>query len=154
MTSLDEVDRQLLKLLQKDARQTNKELADAVGIAQSTCLERVRALRARGVVTGYRADVDLNALGRPIQAVLMVRLAPKTTASVRAFQHDMLRRPETLSVSTVAGVDDFILQVAVPDVLSLRDFILEYVTSRKDVVDARAAIVYETVRPEVVAPLD
>ena len=153
MAHLDEVDERLLELLQKDARQTNKELADGAGIAQSTCLERVRGLRARGVITGYRADVDLAALGRPIQALLMVRLAPKTTSSVRAFQRDMLARPETLSVSTVTGADDFVLRVAVPDVLHLRDFILEHVTSRKDVVDARSSIVYETVRPLVVVPM-
>jgi DNA-binding Lrp family transcriptional regulator len=153
MAHLDEVDERLLELLQKDARQTNKELADAAGIAQSTCLERVRGLRARGVITGYRADVDLAALGRPVQALLMVRLAPKTTSSVRAFQRDMLARPETVSVSTVTGADDFVLRVAVPDVLHLRDFILEHVTSRKDVVDARSSIVYETVRPPVVVPM-
>ena len=154
MAQFDEVDQRLLELLQKDARQTNKQLADAAGIAQSTCLERVRGLRARGVITGYRADVDLAALGRPIQALLMVRLAPKTTNSVRAFQRDMLSRPETVSVSTVTGADDFVLGVAVPDVLRLRDFILEHVTSRKDVVDARSSIVYETVRPPVVVPMD
>jgi DNA-binding Lrp family transcriptional regulator len=153
MAQLDEVDERLLELLQKDARQTNKELADSAGIAQSTCLERVRGLRARGVITGYRADVDLAALGRPIQALLMVRLAPKTTSSVRAFQRDMLARPETVSLSTVTGADDFVLRVAVPDVLHLLDFILEHVTSRKDVVDARSSIVYETVRPPVVMPM-
>jgi DNA-binding Lrp family transcriptional regulator len=153
MAHLDEVDERLLELLQKDARQTNKELADAAGIAQSTCLERVRGLRARGVITGYRADVDLAAIGRPIQALLMVRLAPKTTSSVRAFQRDMVARPETVSVSTVTGADDFVLRVAVPDVLHLRDFILEHVTSRNDVVDARSSIVYETVRPPVVVPM-
>lgn len=154
MAQFDEVDQRLLELLQKDARQTNKQLADAAGIAQSTCLERVRGLRARGVITGYRADVDFAALGRPIQALLMVRLAPKTTSSVRAFQRDMLSRPETVSVSTVTGADDFVLRVAVPDVLHLRDFILEHVTSRKDVVDARSSIVYETVRPPVIVPMD
>ena len=153
MAHLDAVDERLLELLQKDARQTNTELADGAGIAQSTCLERVRGLRARGVITGYRADVDLAALGRPIQALLMVRLAPKTTSSVRAFQRDMLARPETVSLSTVTGADDFVLRVAVPDVLHLRDFILEHVTSRKDVVDARSSIVYETVRPPVVMPM-
>jgi len=154
MPQFDETDRRLLELLQKDARQTNKELADAVGIAQSTCLERVRGLRARGVITGYRADVDLAALGRPIQALLMVRLAPKTTNSVRTFQRDMINRPETLSVSTVTGADDFVVRLAVPDVMHLRDFILEHVTSRKDVVDARSTIVYEMVRPELIMPME
>ena len=153
MPHIDEVDRALLTLLQKDARRTNKELADAVGIAQSTCLERIRSLRARGVITGYRAEVDPATVGRPIRALINVRLRPKTRASVQAFQRDMLHQPETLAVSTVSGTDDFVLEVAVPNVIHLRDFILDRVTSRKEVVDSRSTIVYEQVRAAVVEPL-
>jgi len=149
----DEVDRALLTLLQKDARRTNKELAEAVGVAQSTCLERIRNLRARGVITGYRAEVDPAAVGRSIRALISVRLRPKTTASVRAFQCDILAQPETLSVFTVSGADDFVVEVAVPDVMHLRDFILDRITSRKDVVDAHSSIVYEQVRAPVIEPL-
>jgi DNA-binding Lrp family transcriptional regulator len=153
MPQFDEVDRALLTLLQKDARRTNKELSEAVGVAQSTCLERIRNLRARGVITGYRAEVDPAAVGRSIRALISVRLRPKTTASVRAFQHDILAQPETLSVFTVSGADDFVVEVAVPDVMHLRDFILDRITSRKDVVDARTSIVYEQVRAPVIEPL-
>ena len=153
MPQIDEIDRSLLTLLQKDARSTNKDLADAVGIAPSTCLERVRTLRARGIITGYRADVDPAAVGRPIRALISVRLRPKTTASVRAFQREVLQQPETLSVFTVSGTDDFVLDVAVPDVMHLRDFILDRVTNRKDVVDAHSSIVYEQVRRPVIEPL-
>jgi DNA-binding Lrp family transcriptional regulator len=153
MPHLDEVDQALLILLQKDARRTNKELSEAVGVAQSTCLERIRNLRARGVITGYRAEVDPAAVGRSIRALISVRLRPKTTASVRAFQCDILAQPETLSVSTVSGADDFVVEVAVPDVMHLRDFILDRITSRKDVVDAHSSIVYEQVRAPVIEPL-
>ena len=153
MPHLDEADRNLLALLQQNARQTNKELADAVGVAQSTCLERVRGLRGRGIITGFRAEVDVAALGRPIRAMLFVRLQPKTRASVVAFGDAMLAEPETLSVSTVSGADDFVVEVAVPDVVALQDFILDRVTSRKDVVDARTSIVLEQRRAAVVAPL-
>jgi DNA-binding Lrp family transcriptional regulator len=153
MPHLDKVDRALLTLLQKDARRTNKELSEAVGVAQSTCLERIRNLRARGVITGYRAEVDPAAVGRSIRALISVRLRPKTTASVRAFQCDILAQPETLSVSTVSGADDFVVEVAVPDVMHLRDFILDRITSRKDVVDAHSSIVYEQVRAPVIEPL-
>jgi DNA-binding Lrp family transcriptional regulator len=153
MPHFDEVDRALLTLLQQDARRTNKELSEAVGVAQSTSLERIRNLRARGVITGYRAEVDPAAVGRSIRALISVRLRPKTTASVRAFQGDILAQPETLSVFTVSGVDDFVVEVAVPDVMHLRDFILDRITSRKDVVDAHSSIVYEQVRAAVIEPL-
>jgi DNA-binding Lrp family transcriptional regulator len=149
---ISESDAVLLRLLQKNARVTNKELARAAGIAESTCLERVRSLRDRGVVTGWRAEVDLAAIGRPIRALVSVRLQPKTTASVHSFQHEMLDAPETLSVWTVTGNDDFMVEAAVSDVEHLRVFVLEHVTSRPDVVDARTSLVYEHRRKTVLEP--
>lgn len=143
---MDDIDLALLRLLQRDARRTNKDLADEVGIAQSTCLERIRALRASGVVRGWHADVDPAALGRPLRAMISVRLRPKTTASVRAFQQEMIGAAEVLAVWTVTGADDFLVQVAAADVAHLRDFVLDHVTARPDVTDARTALVYDEVR--------
>jgi DNA-binding Lrp family transcriptional regulator len=142
----------ILRLLQQNARMTNKELARAAGVAESTCLERVRSLRERGVITGFRADVDLTALGRPIRALISVRLQPKTTDSVHSFQAEMLDAAETLGIMTVTGADDFIVEAAVSDVEHLRMFVLEHVTSRPDVVDARTALVYEHRRKAVLEP--
>ena len=64
----------MLRVLAADARIPNNALAERVGIAPSTCLGRVRALRERGVIRGYHADIDPAALGRPIQAMIAVRL--------------------------------------------------------------------------------
>ncbi len=143
---LDATDLALVRLLQRDARQTNKDLAEAVGIAQSTCLERVRALRAQGVIRGWHADVDLDAIGRPLRAIVSVRMRPKTTVSVRAFQQEMLAAPEVLAVWTVTGTDDFLVEVATRDVAHLRDFVFDHVTVRDEVVDARTSLVYDQVR--------
>jgi DNA-binding Lrp family transcriptional regulator len=149
---LDAVDLALLRLLQRDARQTNKDLADAVGIAQSTCLERIRALRAQGVIRGWHADVDPEAIGRPLRAMISVRLRPKTTASVRAFQQEMIGAPEVVAVWTVTGADDFLVEVATEDVSHLRDFVLDHVTGRSEVVDARTSLVYDQVRVWEIPP--
>jgi DNA-binding Lrp family transcriptional regulator len=55
MAAMDDIDSAIVRELQRDARQTNRELARTLGVAPSTCLERVRALRARGVITGFKA---------------------------------------------------------------------------------------------------
>src|SRR5690348_10371226 len=73
--ALDATDRAILELLSADARMTNQRLAERVGVAPSTALARLRSLIARGVVTGFHAEVDLAALGRPLQAMIAVRLA-------------------------------------------------------------------------------
>ncbi len=143
----------LIERLQKDARVTNRELARAAGIAESTCLERVRSLQQRGVIVGWHAEVDLAAIGRGIRALVNVRLQPKTTHSVLEFQTSVLATPGVLSVRTVAGADDFIVEVAVPDVESLRTFVLDVITSREDVSDARTALVYDHQRRPVIEPV-
>jgi DNA-binding Lrp family transcriptional regulator len=143
---LSSTDLRLIELLQKDARMSNKDLALEAGIAQSTCHERLHSLRSRGVIRGWHAEVDLGAIGRPIQAFVSVRLQPKTTASVREFQRDLLAVRETLAVAMVSGADDFIIEVAAPDIGRIRDFVLEHITSRTDVVDARTSLIYEQAR--------
>ena len=80
---LDSVDRALLLELQNDARQTNKALADKVGVAPSTCLERVRELRARGVISGFRADIDPAAVGRPMEAIMSIQQGPPSARPPR-----------------------------------------------------------------------
>jgi len=154
LSPLTEIERTLVMLLQQNARITNRDLARAAGVAESTCLERVRSLQERGVIRGWHADVDLAALGRPIRALISVRLQPKTTASVRAFGESILAAPETVAVDTVTGADDFIVEVAVPDVDRLRTFVLERVTSGPDVADTRTALVYEHHRRAVLEFLD
>ncbi|MGH2928106.1 MAG: Lrp/AsnC family transcriptional regulator [Solirubrobacteraceae bacterium] len=149
---LDATDLALVRLLQRDARQTNKDLADAVGIAQSTCLERIRSLRAQGVIRGWHADVDPDALGRPRRAMISERLRPKTVETVRAFEEAMVAEPEVLAVWAVTGADDFLVESATSDVAALRDFVLDHVSGRHEVVDARTALVYDQVRVWEVPP--
>ena len=97
----------------------------------------------RGIIHGFHTDINLRALGRSIRALITVRLQPKTTVSVHAFHEHILRATETLAIDTITGSDDFIIEVAVPDVESLQTFVLEHITSRTDVVDARTSLVYE-----------
>src|SRR6201994_5026040 len=76
MPHLDELDTALLRELQHDARRTNRDLAEAIGVAPSTALDRTRSLRERGVIRGALLDVDLAAIGRPVQALIAVRIRP------------------------------------------------------------------------------
>src|ERR1700744_5578678 len=80
---LDPIDTRLLQGPADDARIPNKALADLVGIAPSTCLGRVRSLRERGVIRGYHADIDPAALGRPLQAMIAVRLQSHARSRIR-----------------------------------------------------------------------
>lgn len=149
---LDAIDAALLAELQKDARLPNKDLASLVNVAPSTCLVRHRALRDRGVITGYRAEVDLGALGRGLQAVIAVRIRPHTRAVVRPFLDYLLELPETISVSHVAGPDDFLVHVAVADAEHLQRLVLDAFTSRREVAQLHTNLVFEHRRKVGVPP--
>src|SRR5579864_6549186 len=90
---LDEVDRAILRVLAKDARTPNNAVAEAVGIAPSTCHGRIRALRERGVVRGFHADIDPAALGLGLQAMISVQLNAHIRAQIQAFVRDVPTLP-------------------------------------------------------------
>ena len=82
---LDAVDQAILEILSEDARIPNNALAERVGIAPSTCLARVRALRESGVLRGFHAEIDLGALGRPLQAMIAIRLTVHAREQIEDF---------------------------------------------------------------------
>lgn len=146
MPNLDATDAALLALLQNDARRSNRELAEALRIAPSTCLERVRGLRRRGLISGYHAHVDLAQLGRPVQAMIAVRVRPPNREVIDRFRAFVEAQPEVLSVFVVAGSDDFLIHVAVRDIEHLQSVVLDKLTRRRELADVRTSIVYEHLR--------
>ena len=150
---LDAVDRALVRELQADARRSNRELAGAVHVSPSTSSERVRALRAEGVVRGYHADVDLAALGRRVQALTAVTIRPPTRSNIEAFRNWVGALPELIGVFVVSGGSDFLLHVAVPDTDALYAFVIDRLTERPEVADVNTSIVYEHIRKTVLEPI-
>ena len=107
-------------LLHRDARMPNSALADAVGIAPSTCHGRVRRLQELGVIRGFYADIDPAAIGLSLQAMISVSLQANARAKIRSFIQQIRRKPQVMDVYFLAGADDFILHVAARDTEDLR----------------------------------
>ncbi|GAA2641011.1 Lrp/AsnC family transcriptional regulator [Paractinoplanes durhamensis] len=153
MTDLDELDTAILRELQSDARKTNREVAAAVGVSPTTALDRTRALRRRGVIRGALLDVDLPAIGRPVQALIAVRIRPPSRRNIEAFREWVSMLPDTLGLYVTTGTDDFIVHVAVPDNASLYEFVIDRLTQRPEVADVRTSIVYEHIRNHRIGPV-
>lgn len=143
---IDRIDSEILALLQKNARLSNKELAAAVGLAPSTCHERVRRLFEAEVITGAHAAVDPRALGVSLQAMIGVRLARHSRDTVEEFRRQMIARPEVIATYYLSGVTDFMLHVAVRDSEHLRDFALDALTSRDEVARVETSLIFEYAR--------
>ncbi|MEN3536192.1 Lrp/AsnC family transcriptional regulator [Microbispora sp. ZYX-F-249] len=150
---LDSIDRKILDLLQKDARLPNKDLAERVGVAPSTALERVRSLRRRGLITAFRAEVDTQALGRPLEALLALRVRPHTSQLVDPLRAFVLGLPETIALFHVAGPQDFLVHVAVPDADHLHRMILERILVRPEIVHLETTLIFRTERRTVQGPV-
>jgi DNA-binding Lrp family transcriptional regulator len=146
---LDDTDLRLLRILADDARIANNALAERVGIAPSTCLGRVRALRERGVIRGYHADIDPAALGRPIQAMIAVRLQSHARGHIPAFMAKIADLPEVLNVFFLGGADDFHVHIAATSTDNLRDFVVVNLSGDPDVALTETNLIFEHVRAGV-----
>lgn len=152
--ALHATDRAILAALIEDGRMTNAALAARVGLAESTCAYRVRALRESGVITDIAARVDLAAVGRPIQAVIQVQLASHSRTHIDALFDRLVAIPGALSVVHVAGDNDFHVHVAVASPERLRDLILEHITSHPAVTKTETQLIFEARRGSgVLGPL-
>ena len=143
---LDDIDRRVLALLERDGRMTNNALADAVGIAPSTCLARVRQLRESGVIRGFHADIDPAALGRGLRAMVAVRMQPGSRQQLAAFARHIAARPEILDVYFLAGADDFLVHVAVENSAALRDLVAGTLSVRPEVSDTNTSVLFDYLR--------
>jgi DNA-binding Lrp family transcriptional regulator len=142
---IDDVDRRILAILAEDARIPNNALAERVGVAPSTCLGRVRALRERGVIRGYHADIDPAALGRPLQAMISVRLAPGGRGRIAGFGEKLAHLPDVLNVYFLGGGDDFYVHVSAASSDALREFVVA-LSADPDVALTQTNLIFEHVR--------
>nr|WP_281379588.1 Lrp/AsnC family transcriptional regulator [Rehaibacterium terrae] len=140
---MDRIDFALLRLLRKNARMPNKALAERVGIAPSTALERVRRLREARAIEGYHAEIAPAAVGIGLQALVAVRLARHSRELVDGFHDHLLRLPEVLAFYHLAGADDFLVHVGVRDAEHLRDFALTAFTERPEVAHIETRLIFE-----------
>jgi DNA-binding Lrp family transcriptional regulator len=143
---LDAVDRRILRLLHGDARITNNALAEAVGIAPSTCHGRVRRLVDGGVIRGFYTDIDPVAVGLPLQAMISVTLQSNARGKIRSFIAQIRRRRQVMDVYFLAGADDFILHVAARDTEDLRSFVVENLNADADVAGTQTSLIFEHLR--------
>jgi len=143
--ALDRIDYKILSLLQNNARISNKEVAQKVGLAESTCLVRIRMLKQSGVIRGFRTQVDAAALGYGLQALIAVKLKRHFKPDVEAFRRHVLQLPEVVRFYHVAGPVDFLLHVWTRDSDHLRELALTAFTARREVSQIETELIFEHV---------
>lgn len=130
-----------------DARIPNNVLAAKAGIAPSTCLGRVRALRDAGIIRGFHASVDLEALGLLVYALISVRVNSQARNKMLAIAQRLKALPNVQSVFLLAGDQDFLVHVACGSPKELRDFIAVHLASDPAIANTQTNLVFDHLTP-------
>jgi len=109
--TLDRFDLSILRELQDNARLTNQELSERVGLSPSPCLRRLRRLESEGVIRGYSVIVDEDKIGLPVVVFLSVTLERQVDASLTAFEQEIIKYPEVADCWLMTGDNDYLLRV-------------------------------------------
>lgn len=141
--NFDKIDLQILRELRQNARIPNKVLAGRVGIAPSTCITRVRRLVDGGAISGFYAEFNPKGVGVSAQAMICLRMVRHDRDLIDSFRAHCLARDEVVSFFHVSGDDDFMLHVAVRDVDHLREFIINTLSVRPEIVHIETRLIFE-----------
>ena len=153
-TSLDALDRKILDALQADGRASNVELSARVHLSAPQCFRRVRALEERGVIRGYRADVQAEALGLGVIAYVSLTIDGGQFGRVREIEASIRDFPQILECHTVSGDYDYLLKVVARDLKSLSQFLTDRLMQVPGVDDVRSMICMEEVKGPSPLPVD
>lgn len=151
---LDRIDRRILRDLQADGRMTNVELAQRVGISAPPCLRRVRALEKAGLIRGYHADINPEALGFGVTVFAQVGLSSQSDQDLRGFEEMVSHWPEVRECALLTGDVDYLLKVVAQDWEDYQRFLTTKLTAAKNVAHVRSALVMRTTKDLPGVPID
>lgn len=151
--ALDDIDRRILARLQDNARLTNVELAEAVGLSPSPCLRRVRELESSGVIRRYVALLDPTTVGLPVSVFVNVRLERQVETALERFEAAILKRPEVMECYLMTGDADYLLRVVTADLSAYERFLVEHLTRVPGVASIKSSFALKQVKYRTALPV-
>lgn len=150
---LDQIDLKILTYLQANARITNADLAEKVGLSPTPCLRRLRRLERDGIIKGYRTDVDRDILGLPVTVIILVKLDKEDEASLRAFEQGLIERPEVMECHLVTGKFDYFIRVVLPTLTAYETFLSETLLRTENVASIESSFTLREVTRKSILPM-
>lgn len=149
---LDALDIRIIDCLQHDGRMSNQQLSEEVGLSPSPCLRRVRNLEQSGLIEGYFALVNPNAVGLSVTAFVRIRLNAQGDAELSAFEAEISSFPEVMECYLMTGEADYQLRVLVESLADFEDFLRQKLTKIATVSQVTTSfalrpVVYRTALP-------
>ncbi|MFD7445872.1 Lrp/AsnC family transcriptional regulator [Streptomyces sp. NPDC059909] len=150
---MDEIDRHILRELQNDGRLSNQELAQRVGLTASPCMRRVRQLEQDGVIQGYRAVIDPEAVGRSFEVLVSIEVE-RDREVVEAFESALQDIPDVIEAHRLFGSPGCLLRVAVADLRAYERLWIEKLTALSGVTEVNSQIIMKRIKEPHGLPVD
>ncbi len=151
--ALDEIDYRILAQLQSNARISNSDLAQEIGLSPSPCLRRVRDLENSGAIKGYAALLDPSAIGLPVSVFVQVTLERQVEHALEDFERTVLARPEVMECYLMTGNADYLMRIVVSDVTAYEKFLKEHLTRAPGVASINSSFALNQVKYGTALPL-
>ena len=151
--NVDSTDLRILAALQGEGRLTNVELAERVALSPSPCLRRVKRLEAAGVVRGYRAVLDREAVGLGLTVFVEIKVERHSRENAQALQDALAAMPEVISCHMVSGTADFLAEVVVADLRAYEALLTERLLTLPMVADIRSNVSLRRIKSDAPLPL-
>ena len=153
MTTLDDTDRRLLRVLQREGRITNLELSERIHLSPAACFERTKRLVESGVIAGYAATLDPEKVGLPLMIFVEVSIDRTAVEVFDNFAAAIRRAPEVLECHMVAGNFDYLIKARVKDMAAYRAFLGEVLVDLPGLRGTRTYAVLEEVKASTQLPI-
>jgi Lrp/AsnC family transcriptional regulator, leucine-responsive regulatory protein len=150
---MDGIDRDILRELQNDGRLSNQELAQRVGLTPSPCMRRVRQLEQDGVIQGYRAVIDPEAVGRGFEVLVSIEVK-RDREVVEAFEAGLQEIPDVIEAYRLFGSPGCLLRIAVEDLRAYERLWIEKLTSLSGVTEVNSQIIMKRIKEPRGVPVD
>ena len=151
--TLDNTDRRILRVIQEEARVSNSELAERVGLSPSPCWRRVRTLEENGVIERYVTLVNAKAVGLPINVFATVTLEKQAESALELFEKAVKKRAEVMECNLMTGEFDYLLRVVVPDLAAYERFLMDHLTRIKGIASIKSSFSLKQVSYKTALPL-
>jgi len=138
---LSGIDRKIIRSLSDNSRVSWVHLGAEVGLSASACQRRVESLRASGVIRRYTIEVDPEAVGRPIHAIVQIKVERQDVETAREFRERLSSYPEISGFYKLSGAVDYLIHLHVADIGELSHFLDNRLLALDGVVDASSTIV-------------
>lgn len=145
---MNQLDKNILEILQRDASISNKELAAKNGLAESSMLNRVKNLKEKGIITSYRAVINPKAIGYTVQALIMINLCQHQIQSIASFEEKIIQIPEVKVGYHITGRYDYALHVVLRDIDHMATLIKDTLSKLPGLERLETCLIFSSIKEE------